>query len=563
MANQLKMAKINAILTLRERGWSRRRIARELGIHRETVGRYVRLARAGPPDGEVPAGSTSTGGGSKPAKVLTGSEPGRSRCEPHRRVIIELLDRGLSAQRIYQDLVVEHGFDGSYSSVQRFVRGLKRTSSAPFRRMECEPGAEAQIDFGTGAPVIAPDGRRRRTHVFRIILSHSRKAYSEVVYRQTTDEFIRCIENAFHHFGGVPRTLVIDNLKAAVTKADWYDPDLNPKLMAFGAHYGTVILPCKPYMPRHKGKVERGVGYVKSNALKGRTFTSLADQNQHLLRWERSVADTRIHGTTRQQVGKVFEEVERSALLPLPSSGTRFPQFNESQRSVHRDGHVEVDKSYYSVPPEYTGHRLWVRWDGRLVRIFDRHMHQIAVHAKREPGRFSTQNNHIAAKKISAVERGAGDLLQRAKLIGPETGRWSMAMMQSRGIQGVRVLVGLLSLAGRHESERIEQACRIAHSHGSYRLRIIRQLIKRDHPEVEQDRFQFTQEHPIIRSLSEYQRLVTSSLGIVRPSPKPETTRHPNTRNDRHEQHPDHRTETTETLRHHPDPGHPVAGSIG
>ncbi|MCK6465818.1 MAG: DDE-type integrase/transposase/recombinase, partial [Phycisphaerae bacterium] len=147
-----------------------------------------------------------------------------SRCEPHRAVIAAKLEAGLSAQRIYQDLVAEHAFTGSYYSVRRMVRRLSGPASVPFRRMECAPGQEAQVDFGTGAPIIIPDKevlpagvklRRRRTHVFRIVLSHSRKAYSEAVYRQTTEEFIRCLENAFRHFGGVPRTLVIDNLVAA------------------------------------------------------------------------------------------------------------------------------------------------------------------------------------------------------------------------------------------------------------------------------------------------------------------------------------------------------------
>ena len=94
------------------------------------------------------------------------------------------------------------------------------------------------------------------------------------------------LENAFHYFGGVPKRLVIDNLKAAVARADWYDPEIHPKLQSFAAHYGTAFLPTKPYTPRHKGKVESGVKYVKNNALKGRTFSSLADENQFLLDWE-------------------------------------------------------------------------------------------------------------------------------------------------------------------------------------------------------------------------------------------------------------------------------------
>jgi len=123
----------------------------------------------------------------------------------------------------------------------------------PMRRLEVGPGAEAQIDFGTGAPLVMPDGKRRRTHVFRIVLSHSRKAYSEAVTRQTTEDFLRCLENALWAFGGVPERLVIDNLKAAVSKADWFDPELNPKVQAFAQYYGVVFWPTRPYTPRHKG----------------------------------------------------------------------------------------------------------------------------------------------------------------------------------------------------------------------------------------------------------------------------------------------------------------------
>ena len=534
MANHLKMAQVHAIQVLRTRGWSFRRIARELGVHRDTVARYVRLAEAGAEPSNLPTGCADqnrpnlpagadldpvdqgAGGQNRPnppaGPVLDAPCQGYSgplsRCEPFRRAIIEGLDQGLSAQRIWQDLRVGHGFEGGYDSVKRFVRRLRSTRPLPFRRMECQPGEEAQIDFGSGAPVVKPDGKRKRTHVFRIVLSHSRKAYSEAVYRQTTDDFIRCIENALWHFGGVPKTLVVDNLKAAVLKADWFDPDLNPKIQAFSEHYGAVILPTKPRTPRHKGKVERQVDYVQDNALKGKTFTSLQEQNAYLLDWERQVADTRIHGTTRRQVGQAFEEVERPALLSLPIQ--RFPFFDEAQRMVSRDAHVEVDKAFYSVPPEYLGRTVWVRWDARMVRVFDHRMQQVAVHLKGEPGRFRTRPEHIAPEKISGVERGARWLLRKARLVGPHTQAWSESMLQVRGIQGVRVLVGLVSLAGRHRPEALEQACEIAQTHGAYRLRIIRELLKRRAPKQEQ--FEFIDTHPIIRSLSDYGDLVRASL---------------------------------------------------
>ena len=243
--HQLKMDIQQAISTLSRSGWSQRRIARELGIDRETVARYRGLARqvetpnpAIPPAGSepvegpnpaivfpgseiTPAPGNTPAEPPNPAISPTGSKPGRvSHCEPFETFIKAGLDASLSAQRIYQDLVSEQKFVGSYDSVKRFVRQLEAANPLPFRRMESEPGQEAQVDFGQGAWVVE-DGRRRRPHVLRVVLSHSRKGYTEAFWRQTTENFVRGLENALRHFGGVVRTLVIDNLRAAVKKVDW------------------------------------------------------------------------------------------------------------------------------------------------------------------------------------------------------------------------------------------------------------------------------------------------------------------------------------------------------
>jgi hypothetical protein len=340
------------------------------------------------------------------------------------------------------------------------------------------------------------------------VLSHSRKAYSEAVPRQTTDNFLRVLEKAFRYFGGVPKTLVIDNLKAAVTRADWFDPDLNPKIVSFAQHYGTVFLPTKPYTPRHKGKVERGIAYVKDNALKGRTFESLADENRALLEWETHVADKRIHGTTKKHVGKHFAEVERMALQPLPFEP--FPHFHEGKRMVHRDGHIEVAKGYYSVPAEYLARQVWVRWDARTVRVFNHRWEQVTLHARVEDGRFSTHAAHIASEKITGVERGAAYLLQQVRRIGPQAVRWSEAMLAARGIAGVRVLQGLLSLTHRHDSSELERACELAWRHQAFQLRVVRNLIQRQ--AARQEVMEFMEEHPLIRPLAEYQSFVHEAI---------------------------------------------------
>lgn len=529
MANFIKMAIVQSILSLHAQGWSGRRIAKTLGIGRGTVSRHLRQqAEADSNRAIAPIDPARVGAASNEAIAPTGSGPPASSAEPvsatadrpsagpqskaarWRDFILGKHAQGLSARRIHQDLVAEQGAEEvSYDSVRRFLKRNGAVRSVPFRRMECEPGQEAQVDFGTGARIPLPHGKYRKTHVLRVVLSHSRKAYSEACFRQTAENFLRVLENAFRHFGGVPRTVVVDNLKAAVLNADWFDPELNPKLQSFARHYGTVILPTKPRTPRHKGKVERGVGYVQDNGLKAHKFTSLEAENQHLARWEASVADTRIHGTTKRQVGKVFREVEQAALLPLPAQP--FPFFHEGRRKVSRDGHIEVAKAYYSVPPEYLARTVWVRWDAHLVRIFNSRWEQIAIHVRQEQGRFSTDACHIVPEKISGVERGAAYLLNKASRIGPHASDWANAMLTARGIEGTRVLQGLLSLATRHPHETLEKACEIALSCGCYRLRTIRELLKRQAKQQQQP-LPFLDEHPIIRPLENYARVVAGAI---------------------------------------------------
>ena len=496
--NQLDVSLQHSIATLAANGWSARKIARQLGLHRETVGRYLRAPEPVSKPAIVPTGSEE-GADSKPAIVPAGSRAGRtSQCAPWAAVIEQGLLAGLSAQRLYQDLVVEHGFTGGYDAVKRFVRRLEHRVEPPFRRMECAPGQELQVDFGQGAWIVE-NGQRRRAHLFRGVLSYSRKAYSEAVGRQTSESFIRCLENAFRHFGGVTATVVIDNLKAGVLQADWFDPEINPKLEEFARHYGTVILPTKPAMPRHKGKVEAGVKYAQNNAVKGRSFASLAAQNIFLTEWEKHVADTRIHGTTRQQVGRLFETVERPALQPLPAG--LFPVFEEARRTVHRDGHIEFKRAFYSVPPEYVGRTVWVRQETRLLRIHNTRREPIALHALAEPGKFTTDPAHLHSRKRHIIERGVDYLLDRCRLIGPLTGTWAEAMHQTRGPQSLRVMLGLLHLAEKHPAAELEKATRVATHHGAWRLRDLKRLLGQPANVVQLD---FLETHPLIRSLDAY-----------------------------------------------------------
>ena len=147
---------------------------------------------------------------------------------------------------------------------------------------------------------------------------------------------------------------------------------------------------------------------------------------------------------------------------------------------------------------------MWVRWDSRLVRIFNDRWEQMAVHARTEPGRFRTDDKHIPKKRVSCIERGANVLLKQLAIVGPSVKDWSEAMLQARGVEGIRVLQGLKALASKHDATALNKACETAMSYGALRLRTIRTLLKSTSEVKQQEQFDFLEEHPVIRPLSDY-----------------------------------------------------------
>jgi transposase len=256
MPNYLKMPKKTQVLALLELGWSYRRIEAETGVRRETVSGYDEARQPNPaktfpgsdpsppqasldiPGDTGPhAAKTFAGPESKPAKTFPGSAPRRRFAAAlYGMAIAEKLDAGLSLQRIWQDLVEEYGYGASYESVKRFVRTM-----APTRRavgvFHCAPGAEAQVDFFRGAPTLdVATGEWRRPWVFRMTLGRSRHGYEEAVWDQRLETFLRLHEHAFRDIGGVPKVIRHDNLKAAVVRACFFDPDSHDVYLAFAHH---------------------------------------------------------------------------------------------------------------------------------------------------------------------------------------------------------------------------------------------------------------------------------------------------------------------------------------
>ena len=475
-----------AITGLANQGWSQRRIAMELGVHRRTVRRLLKSI-----------------GDSKGAISMTGNGPGRtSKCDPFRAVIERKLESGLDAKRIYEDLQSEAAFDGSYASVQRFVKALRSVNPKRVWRMEVEPGEEAQIDYGTMMLVQGEDGRAKRTQLLRITLSFSRKSYSEAMLRQDTESFIRGLENALRHFGGVPARLCPDNLKAAILKANWHDPEVNPKLLSFARHYDTAIMPTRPRSPQHKGKIERNIKSLKRE-LKGRPFKSLADLNEYLRTWESNVSDQRIHGTTKRQVQELFLCEEKSALRPLPLG--LFPCYQEGRRKVGRDCYVIVEGAFYDVPEQYMGRHVWVRWDSRMVRVLNSSIELICSHTRIAAGKFTSALG--ADGRRGTFEESVAYWRKRCSLIGTGAGGWADGVIANRDQMAVRIMQGLTSLTGKYSKNQIEKACVKAALHGQYRLSDLKSWISSPQS---QESFSFMESHEIIRQPGSYDQSIGS-----------------------------------------------------
>ncbi len=536
MANVLSEQKRQQVIALGRLKWPLRRIEAATGVRRETASAYLKAAgvpirpertrRPPKPASEVstdPAGQnrpvvstdSPVRGGPDPAPA-PGSPPGPapppppederrslSACEPHRDVITAALGHGRNAMAIYQELVDVHGFTVGYASVKRFVRGLRRTSPPmPRAVIQTAPGEEAQVDYGEG-PMIRDlvTGKYRRSRLFVLTLGYSRKSVRLLTLRSSARIWAELHEQAFRRLGGAPRVVVLDNLKEGVLRPDWYDPTLNPLYRDVLAHYGVNALPCRVGDPDRKGKVEAGVGHAKRTPLKGLRFETVDTGQTHLDHWEERWADTRIHGTTKRQVAAMFAE-EKPALLPLPLEPFRYYQYGE--RVVHLDGHVEVERAYYSVAPGRIGTTVAVQWDGRVVRILDRHTGELLrEHRGERPGRYRTREEDRPTRTSARVQH----LLHRAAHAGVAIGVLCRHIEQRDGALGVRRILGVLALARRHGAEAVNEACAAACDLGQPTYRFVRRFLER----CPRPPLALRQIDPLIRELTQYRDLIAAT----------------------------------------------------
>lgn len=425
------------------------------------------------------------------AAVLTAHPPSlplqqTTSLERYREVIVALADKGLGPRAIFDRLRLEHAeFSGSHSAVKRLYRTLRRARGVQPQDVaipvETAPGEIAQVDFGYVGKLFDPVTMTlRKAWCFVMVLAWSRHMVVRVVFDQKIQTWLQLHVEAFAELGGVPETVVPDNLKAAVVRAAFSVDDqseLNRSYRELARHYGFKIDPTPPYDAPKKGKVEAGVKYVKGNFFVGRKETDVQEVRHDLRRWVYEIAGTREHGTTHKQPLEQFEGVERAALHPLPKAPWEPVVWRRA--TVHRDAHIALDKRLYSVPWRHLGQSVWVKASAHTVVVYADD-ERVATHDRRGPGYRSTVEEHLPDHRADLRHRSRSFWEQRADALGDEVGRYVRVIFDSDDVLSqLRTVQAIITHLETFPVERARAACRRAEHFGCYGYGTLKTILRR------------------------------------------------------------------------------------
>lgn len=461
-----------------------RRIARATGMARNTIRTYLRLAET--------LGFSDTVSDERLAEIAASiirsvhgdeakdSESGAcAPLLPHHELIAGWLENDKLTLTKAHIKLGRMGVVVTYSTLYRYARealgfgGQKVT----VRMADTLPGEVAQVDFGKMGLVFDPEvGRNRLLHALIVTLVLSRHQYVYLTHRQDFTALITGIEEAWEFFTGVTRRVILDNMKVAVLKADRYEPVFNRTFQDYSQHRGFIIDSTVVRHPEGKGTVENQVRYVRENFFKGEEFKNRDHAQQEAVKWCRSIAGMRIHGTTRKPPFLVFEQDEQKALLPL--SGERFDVPAFALCIVHRDHHIMFKKGGYSLPTKYIGKEVDVRGDSALVRIYYQNQ-LIRTHPKVAAGKRSTDFDDYPKDKSAYAMRDVEYYKRKAGENGEKQGEF-MASMLSGDVPWafIRQAQKLLRLNDKYGAARVEVACQRALAFGLMNVSRVEGIIK-------------------------------------------------------------------------------------
>lgn len=464
MYRELSMLDVRDVLRRHQAGQAVREIARQAGCDRKTVRRYVAAAQEIELAADAVLDDAVVHEVARRVQERTAAEPSaeRAQLEPHRTRIEKWLEDRLRLSKVHT-MLGRDGVDVSYSTLRRFViEDLGWHRKKPTMRIEeAPPGQEAQADFGELGVIFDPEtGRRRRLWALVVALPYSRYMFVWPTFVQTTEALCEGLDAAWAFFDGMPERLVIDNMRCAVAKADAQAPRIADAFADYAQARGLFVDPARVRRPQDKARVENGVGYAQRSWYAGESFQGLEDARRSALEWCRDIAGTRVHGTTRRVPRDVYEQEERPKMRPAPTEPFDVPTWTEA--TVHPDHHIQVARSLYSLPTRFIGHRVRVRADKKLVRIF-LGTEFIKAHPRKRPGERSTdQTDYPTGNELYAL-RSVDAVVDRARKLGEHVGELADRLLdRPLPWTKMRQAYALLRLCERYGRTRVDEVCRRA-----------------------------------------------------------------------------------------------------
>ena len=470
------MRKIKDVLRLKlEAHLSHERIAAALSISKGVVAKYVALASAAKLDwsqiqllNEAALHSRLAG---TPQRASAFVRPDFARLHQ------ELRRKGMTLMLLWQEHVSQHPGETTHSYSQfcenyrRFAKSLKRSMRQIHRA-----GEKLFIDYA-GPTVALSDGSR--AHIFVGALGASSYTFAYATARETTADWLGATAQALRFFGGVPLLIVPDNARALIANPDRYEPRANETVHDFARHYGTSVLPARPYHPQDKGKVESAVQVVERwilMRLRHQQFQSVDDVNEAI-----GPLLVQLNAKPFQKLpgcrASAFAELDAPALQPLPLQAWELAVYKTMR--VHIDQHVEFEGHRYSVPHSLVGQALEARITARAVEILHRG-ERVACHLRcAHKGGFTTVPEHLSAAHRAHLAWTPERLIHWGTSIGVATGRIVTRLLEERQHpeHGYRACLALLSLARRYGKPRLEAACLIALELGTTRSAHVRDIL--------------------------------------------------------------------------------------
>lgn len=500
MANKtIRMTILRQIIRLKAEKHSQRAITRYLGIARNTIAKYLGLIQASGLDCTELLGLSD-----EDLEELFSTDPkGPVRQDSFEKLEskfpyfeTELKKVGVTKLMLWSEYKTENPNGYGYSQFNHYFKQWLKGKDISMH-FEHKVGDKVFVDF-TGKRLEIVDretGEIKQVQVFVAILGASQLTYVQATYSQRKEDFLGALENAFTYFGGIPKAIVIDNLKSGVSKSDRYEPEINETFLDFAVHYNTTVLPTRAAKPRDKALVESAVTIVYRRIfapLRNQVFQSLEELNQAIRIQLDAHNDTPFQGKDHSR-RDTFNQIEKEVLYPLPPSRYEFKQFKVL--TVQKNAHIFLheDKHYYSVPYKYTGEKVKVAYSSSVVEIYYNNT-RLAFHSRdRSPYKYTTVKNHMPSAHQFVSEWNPEKFIAWAESIGKSTAQLIRGILDTKSHpeQAYKSCVGILSYAKKVGYIRLENACQRALEYNAYNYKTVKRILDNGMESIELNEPQF------------------------------------------------------------------------